>query len=223
MLLIVFVRYRVGVWRLGCNPPFGRKTAWSLGELLRENRVRRTLWVAARCDARFAGRRSEREPRRDRKTYVSRARSSPRRVCEGDAHRRGRARGVAAPGRAVHPMRPAANYSRRLNPGTPGPITRAMQRGSSRLGRAPAGWPGCPTMATRARVPDLERQGQHRWRPWRRTRRAPRTPMVRWLESGVIPMLIDCSRASAEETPARTRGPRALGAAGCLASRPRGL
>jgi len=74
-------------------------------------------------------------------------------------------------------------------------------------------------MATRKRVPDAKRREHHRWRPWRRPKPAPRTPMVRWLESGVIPMLIGCSRASEDEAPVGNRGPRALGRAGCLASR----
>ena len=223
MLLIVFVRYRVGVWRLGCNPPFGRKTAWSLGEGGSENRVRRTLWVVPACDARPAGRRSERAAATtERPTSPARC-PAIRRALKGDAHRRG--------GVPESSARPAprirfvlsANYFRRLNLGTPGPITRAMQLGSSRLGRAPAGWPGCPSTATRARVPDQKRQEQHRWRPWRRSRRVSRTPMVRWLESGVIPMLIDCSRAPEEDVPVGNRGPRALVGSGCLASRSRGL
>ena len=223
MLLIECVRYRVGLWALSCNPPFGRKNAWSLGEASSGNRVRRTLWVAAVCDARPSGRRNECDCRETERPTSPGSLPASCGGREGDAHRGGRARVAVEAGRAVRPIGLPANYSRRLNPGTPGPITRAMRRGSSRLGRAPAGWPGCPTTARRTRVPDLGRPGRHRWRPWRRSRQAPRTPMVRWLESGVIPMLIGCSRASDEDAPPRTRGPRALGMAGCLASRPRGL
>jgi len=92
MLLIECVPYRVGFWALGCNPPFGRKNAWSLGEASSGNRVRRTLRVAAVCDARPAGRRSERgccATERPTSPGPSPASCGAR---EGDAHRGGRAR-----------------------------------------------------------------------------------------------------------------------------------
>jgi hypothetical protein len=223
MLLIECVRYRVGVWRLGCNPPFGRKTHGHSGGLAGETgsgercgclpRVMRDESADVACADR---------PRP--KDLLPRARRPPvlalSRVTRIGEVFHGFAAGA---GRANHRIGLPGNYSRRLNPGTPGPITRAMQRGSSRLGRAPAGWPGCPAMAAGTRVLDLKRREQHRWRPWRRPRRAPRTPMVRWLESGVIPMLIDCSRAPDEDVSVGSRGPRALGRSGCLASRPRVL
>ena len=34
--------------------------------------------------------------------------------------------------------------------------------------------------------------------------------MVKWLESGVIPALIDCSRIRLDDDPMLTRGPRAF-------------
>lgn len=44
-----------------------------------------------------------------------------------------------------------------------------------------------------------------------------RTPMIRSLESGVIPALIDCSRISLDDEPIPTRGPRAFRDLGYLA------
>jgi hypothetical protein len=41
--------------------------------------------------------------------------------------------------------------------------------------------------------------------------------MVRWLESGVIPALIDCSRIWLDDDPLPTRGPRAFRTAAYLA------
>jgi hypothetical protein len=41
--------------------------------------------------------------------------------------------------------------------------------------------------------------------------------MVRSLESGVIPSLIDCSRISFDDDPIPTRGPRAFRTVGYLA------
>jgi hypothetical protein len=41
--------------------------------------------------------------------------------------------------------------------------------------------------------------------------------MVRWLESGVIPMLIDCSRIVPDDEPVTNRGPRAFRTSGYLA------
>jgi hypothetical protein len=41
--------------------------------------------------------------------------------------------------------------------------------------------------------------------------------MIRSLESGVIPTLIDCSRISLDDDPIPTRGPRAFRSVGYLA------
>ena len=41
--------------------------------------------------------------------------------------------------------------------------------------------------------------------------------MIRWLESGVIPMLIDCNRIGLHDETVPNRGPRAFRTAGYLA------
>ena len=57
----------------------------------------------------------------------------------------------------------------------------------------------------------------HRWRPGRRLSAVDRTPMIRSLESGVIPTLVDCSRISLDDEPIPLRGPRAFRTVGYLA------
>ena len=47
--------------------------------------------------------------------------------------------------------------------------------------------------------------------------RRPTDAQIRWLESGVIPSLIDCNRTWWDEDDAPNRGPRAFRTAGYLA------
>jgi hypothetical protein len=61
------------------------------------------------------------------------------------------------------------------------------------------------------------RSTRHRWRPCLRLTVTGRTPMIRSLESGVIPTLIDCARISLDDDPIPARGPRAFRSVGYLA------